>query len=226
MMSLRVIDSSFGSIRMMIRLSLSVPNVCPPPHSAVTVRLVRPYKYCSGPCERGARSRPESRQGCSMIFESIPLNTLGVRSRQEPDHPGRSCNSCAGRHRPDGGEADGGNRLTGVPRVRRGGEPPRRVRRLRHETVRSTEEPRGGRRVVAQGRFGRRVSRLARDPVRGRPRRSAAEVARRGGHGGPGGGRRGGGGPGGGNSQNPPLTDVPPQGPWVWREGAPRRPPS
>src|SRR2546422_4197165 len=208
MMSLRVIDSSFGSIRMTIRLSLSVPKARPPPHSAVTVRLVRPYKYCSTPCKHGARSRPESRLGCSMIFESIRLNTLWVRSRQEPGHPGRSCNSCAGRHRPDGGEADGGNRLTGVPRLRRGGEPPRRVRRLRHETVGSSEEHRGGRRVVAQGRFGRRVSRLARDPVRGRPRRSAAEVARRGGHGVPGGERRGGGGPGGGNPPKPPWTGV------------------
>src|SRR2546428_10565644 len=150
MMSLRVIDSSFGSIRMTIRLSLSVPKARPPPHSAVTVRLVRPYKYCSTPCKHGARSRPESRLGCSMIFESIRLNTLWVRSRQEPGHPGRSCNSCAGRHRPDGGEADGGNRLIGVPRLRRGGgaPPPGGAPRGRKErgAPEGPDGPRGARR--------------------------------------------------------------------------------
>src|SRR5437899_11448363 len=143
MMSLRVIDSSFGSIRMTIRLSLSVPKARPPPHSAVTVRLVRPYKYCSTLCKHGARSRPESRLDCSMIFESIRLNTLWVRSRQEQGHPRRSCNSCAERHTPDAGEADGGISLTAVRRMRRGGEPPRRASRPRHETVGSADDYRG-----------------------------------------------------------------------------------
>src|SRR5207245_2495457 len=92
MMSLRVIDSSFGSIRMTIRFSLSVPKARPSSGLVETVRFVRPYKYYSG-LETHARGIVPRERGniVSMILRWLRLNTLFSRSDSQPVLPGRSC---------------------------------------------------------------------------------------------------------------------------------------
>src|SRR5438094_1933199 len=102
-----------------------------------------------------AAASPGARLDCSMILRWLRLNTLLSRSESQPVLPGRSCYRCSGRHRPDGGEARGGRRLAGLPRVRRRSQSARRVRGLRHEAIRSAEGGRQRLHHLAQGRFGR-----------------------------------------------------------------------
>src|SRR5438552_3110644 len=158
------------------------PQGRPPSALVETIRFVRPYKYYSGPA-RSLRTPAFSGTGqdCSMILRRLRLNTLLPRSESQPVLPGRSCSRCSGRHRPDGGEARGGRRRAGLPRVRRRSESARRVRGLRHEAIGSAEGGRQRRRPLAQSRVGWRPECLDRclGGRRGFAGRSTPQVARR-----------------------------------------------
>src|SRR5688572_6529726 len=90
MMSLRVIVSSFGSMRRMMRFSLSVPKAHASPESAETIRFVRVYKYSLGRRANSPRDVDEGWPSFYLILSTQRLNTLATRrDRDDPSRVGR-----------------------------------------------------------------------------------------------------------------------------------------